>query len=272
MDEDRRSIERLRYHYEVERELADKLRHSTREQRAALYKTLYDELFRRVPDHPRLTRRETPESVARAVEARLAILKPLLNGDETFLEFAPGDCRLAIAVARYVKQVYAVDISDQSGELKEAPLNFKLIVYDGYNLELPKESIDIAFSYQFLEHLHPDDVEPHLELVCALLKEGGFYLLSTPHAYSGPHDISAYFSDTPQGFHLKEWTYRELLRAARNVGFRGMFIYRFGKPLRCVFLNWLNLLVESVVGGLPVRIRKRISRRLFNSVTVLLRK
>jgi hypothetical protein len=54
MDEDNRKIDRLRHHYEVERELAEKLRNSTREQRAGLYKTLYDELFKMVPDHPRL--------------------------------------------------------------------------------------------------------------------------------------------------------------------------------------------------------------------------
>ena len=40
MGKDNRTIERLRYHYEVERELAEKLRHSTREQRTNLYKTL----------------------------------------------------------------------------------------------------------------------------------------------------------------------------------------------------------------------------------------
>lgn len=272
MDEDSRTIERLRHHFEVERELAEKLRNSTRAQRTELYKTLYDELFKRVPDHPRLTRRETPESLARAISARLSILKPLLDKNQTFLEFAPGDCRLSIEVCNYVRYVYAVDISDQSGTLQNIPSNFKLIVYDGYNIDLPENSIDVVFSYQFLEHLHPDDVELHLRLVFKLLKNNGVYLLSTPHAFSGPHDISAYFSDTPQGFHLKEWTYSELFSVAKSVGFKNMSIYRFGKPIESGFLNWLNLTVEKAAGKLPGKVRKKISRRLFNSVTTLLRK
>ncbi|MGC8744460.1 MAG: class I SAM-dependent methyltransferase [Verrucomicrobiia bacterium] len=270
MREDNRTPERLRHHYEVERELANKLRNSTRKERTELYKTLYDELFKRVPDHPRLTRREAPESLAWAVEARLSILKPLLNEKHTFLEFAPGDCRLAIEVAKYVKQVYAVDISDQSGNLQDKPQNFKLIVYDGYNLDLPQESVDIAFSYQFLEHIHPEDVDLHLKLAFKILKKNGAYLLSTPHAFSGPHDISVYFSDIPQGFHLKEWTYSELFTAAKNAGFNKMLIYRFGKLVRCGFLNWLNLSLESAIGRLPVKLRKKISNRFFNSIIALL--
>ncbi len=272
MGKDNRTIERLRYHYEVERELAEKLRHSTREQRTNLYKTLYDELFQRVPDHPRLRRIENPESLARAVEARMTILRPLLNDVETFLEFAPGDCRLAFEVANYVKKVYAVDISDQSGKIKNIPSNFELIVYDGYNLDLPKASIDLVFSYQFLEHLHPDDVELHLQLAFSLLKENGVYLISTPHAFSGPHDISVYFSDTPQGFHLKEWTYSEVLQISKQIGFKQMLIYRFGRFLTLDILNRINLVLESIVGKLPRNLQRKISRRTFNSITVLLKK
>lgn len=271
MSEDGRSLDRLRHHYEVERELAQRLRNSTREERAELYKTLYDELFRRVPDHPRLTRRETPESIQKAISARMNLLKPLLKNIETFLEFAPGDCRLAFEVAKYVKQVYAADISDQSGT-NEKPQNFKLIVYDGYNLDVPENSIDLAFSYQFLEHLHPDDVELHLETAFRILKPGAGYLISTPHAFSGPHDISAYFSDTPQGFHLKEWTYRELFALAKKVGFSNAYVYRFGKPQKCSLINGLNLFVESIVSISPKKIRRVVCKRLFNSVIVLLKK
>jgi SAM-dependent methyltransferase len=271
MNENGRSLDRLRHHFEVERELAQRLRNSTREQRAELYKTLYDELFKRVPDHPRLTRRETPESVQKAITARMNLLRPLLQNVETFLEFAPGDCRLAFEVAKYVKQVYGVDISDQSGSEKK-PQNFTLLVYDGYNLNIPENSIDLAFSYQFLEHLHPDDVELHLQTAFRILKPGAGYLISTPHAFSGPHDISRYFSDTPQGFHLKEWTYRELVTLAKKVGFSGVFAYRFGKPQECLVINKANLWLESVMSVFPKKFRRLICKRLFNSVIVLLRK
>ena len=42
---ERRRPALLRQHYEVERELADRLRHATREQRRSLYGLVYDELY-----------------------------------------------------------------------------------------------------------------------------------------------------------------------------------------------------------------------------------
>jgi hypothetical protein len=55
---DGRSPERIRHHYEVEKELASKLRSASREQRRELYSKVYEELWKRVPDHPMLTRKE----------------------------------------------------------------------------------------------------------------------------------------------------------------------------------------------------------------------
>ncbi len=49
---DNRPPAMLRQHYEVEKELADRLRHATREERRILYGTVYDELYQRVPHHP----------------------------------------------------------------------------------------------------------------------------------------------------------------------------------------------------------------------------
>jgi SAM-dependent methyltransferase len=271
MDEDNRSLERLRHHFEVERELADRLRHSSRAGRTELFRTMYDQLFARVPDHPRLTRRDTEESSRRAVAARMALLRGRLDGVKSFLEFAPGDCRLAFEVCKQVAQVYAVDISDQTGGLKGVPGNFKLILYDGYTLSLPDNSVDLAYSYQFIEHLHPDDVEGHFRLIQRVLRPGGAYIFSTPHLFSGPHDISAGFAETPQGFHLKEWTYREMTSLLESVGYREARIYRLGQA-RGPLVSGLTRGVEAVLGGLPIRWRKRLSRRLFVSVCMLVRK
>ena len=80
---DQRTPERLRHHFEVEKELADRIRASSREERTELFSRLYDELFERVPDHPRLVRRETAEDSRRSVEARMAILGPHLGPEKT---------------------------------------------------------------------------------------------------------------------------------------------------------------------------------------------
>ena len=52
MNREIRSPERLQAHYEIERELADRLRMSRREERGSLYGEIYTELFARLPDHP----------------------------------------------------------------------------------------------------------------------------------------------------------------------------------------------------------------------------
>lgn len=264
--------ESLRRHFEVERELARRLRHSTRAERTPLFRTLYDELFQRVPDHSRKLRREDPEATARAVEARLCLLEPFLPGVQTFLEFAPGDCTLAYAVCPRVSRVLAVDISDQTGSLSRPPANFKLLVYDGYHLDLPDQSVDLAFSYMFLEHIHPDDVEDHFRLIWRLLRPGGIYAFATPHRFSGPHDISRNFSDEPEGFHMREWSYRELTDITRRLGYERAGLYRQRKFYASPLVNRVNDLVEAGMDWLPRRWEKRLSRRLFTSVNMAIRK
>ena len=138
------------------------------------------------------------------------ILRPHLAGVKTFMEIAPGDCRLAYEMCQHVEKVIALDISDQSGGQQNAPKNFHFETYDGYTLNLPDNSVDLAFSYQFLEHVHPDDHEDHFRTVLRVLRPGGAYIFDTPHKYSGPHDASFIFADEAEGMHLKEWTYREM--------------------------------------------------------------
>jgi len=269
MGVDERSQERLRHHYEVEKELGDRMRASSREERTELFSRLYDELFERVPDHPRLVRRETPDESRRSVEARMAILAPHLGAEKTLVEIAPGDCRLSYEACQHVKKVIGVDISDQRATSEAVPPNFELMVYDGYELDVEPGSADVAFSYQFLEHLHPDDVPLHLGLVHRVLKPGGCYIFDTPHAYSGPHDISRHFSDTPQGFHLKEWTYREMFAALREAGFSRSFTYRRRKARMSPVFNGLTLALEAGVGCLPRSLTGVLRNRLFLGVTMI---
>jgi SAM-dependent methyltransferase len=268
-----RSREQLLRHYEVERELADRLRASTREERAHLFATLYQELFDRVPDHPRLTRIETEEDRKRLMQRQWRLLEPLLTPQMSFLEIAPGDCLLSYEAARHVSRSFAADISDQRGpHLPPAPENFSFVVYDGYELPLEANSIDAAFSYQFLEHLHPDDVRPHLELILRVLKPGGFYLLSTPHCFTGPHDISRHFSDVPRGFHLKEWTHFELFAFMRELGFSECLPVRQGKPVTGGLMRGVLLGLERAISVLPRGLQKVLGNKLFQNVVLLARK
>lgn len=269
-----RSLERLRHHYEVEKELASRLRVSTREERPFLFQKLYQELFERVPDHPRLTRRESPEESRRKVEGQMRLLRPFLKPGSTLIEVAPGDCRLGYAAAvSGAGRVIGVDISDQrlAADRAHAPTNYELIVYDGYHLDLPDGIADVAFSYQFLEHLHPDDVRPHFEIVHRLLKPGGWYVFDTPHRFSGPHDISVVFGDELVGFHFQEWTLGDMKQHLQQCGFASMQAIKAGR--RCgPFMTAVWLLAEKVTGLLPLAWRKRIAGSLFQSVTVAAQK
>lgn len=265
-----RTQEQLLRHYQVEKELADRLRASTREERAHLFATLYQELFDRVPDHPRLTRIETAEDRQRLMQRQWRLLEPLLKPEMSFLEIAPGDCLLSYEAAKHVAKSYAADISDQRGpHLPPAPPNFTFVVYDGYDLPLEPNSIDAAFSYQFLEHLHPDDMRPHLELILRALKPGGFYLFSTPHCFTGPHDISRHFSDVPQGFHLKEWTHYEFFDLLKELGFSECLPVRQGKPVTSGLMRAVLLGLERAISMFPRRLQKKLGDKLFQNVVLL---
>jgi SAM-dependent methyltransferase len=259
----------MRHQFEVEKDLAIRLRASNRQGRTELFKTLYNELFERVPDHARLTRRETPESSARSVNTQLNLLRPALGPDKVLLEFAPGDCRLSKAAAPLVKKVIGVDISDQRSATDVFPENFDLIVYDGYNLPIPDASVDAVFSYQFLEHLHPDDVEPHFAMIARVLKPGGAYVFDTPHRFSGPHDVARYFTQDLVCLHMQEWTYRELRAIVHRQGFSKTFAYRSGKPLRSAIGNLINDGIEGFLDMLPRSLRWKLSQRFFASVAMM---
>jgi len=263
-----RSPERLRHHYEVERELAARLRESSREERTELFKNLYGELFERVPDHPRLTRRDTPERSRRNIEVQMRLLAPHLRGDSVLVEFAPGDCRLAHAAAKRCARVYGIDISDQRAPEDPSPANCELVVYDGYRLDLPDGCADIAFSYQFLEHLHPEDVDLHFETVRRLLKPGGVYVFDTPHRYSGPHDISRHFGGRLDCFHFQEWTYRGMRALLKRCGFVRSALHRGGRIRRGPLWNFANDALEIAISILPGPLRRSLAARLFRSVTL----
>ena len=264
-----RSLESLRHHFEVEKSLATRLRSSTRQERAELFKVLYEELFRLVPDHPRLTRVDQAAYQTRVANTQMRLLKPVVGLDKVVVEFAPGDCHLARVIAPHVKQVIGVDISDQRTPGEQFPSNFQLLVYDGSLVPMNPGSADVVFSYQFLEHLHPDDLAPHFQLAADLLRPGGVYIFDTPHRLSGPHDIAGAFGNDLVCLHMQEWTYRELRKRVRQHGFGQTFMYRRGKPVKSRILNALNDAVEATLDLLPHSLSKKLARRPFPSVTLM---
>jgi SAM-dependent methyltransferase len=257
-----RSPALLRQHYEVERELADRLRNATREQRRSLYGPVYDELYQRVPHHPQLTRKTSPELTREALAPQLRILRRYLRPETRLLEIGPGDCALSVVLAERVRQVYGLDVSEKITQRVSLPANFELILSDGTSVPLPPGSVDVAFSNQLMEHLHPDDALEQLEGIWRALRPGGVYICITPNRLNGPHDISQHFDPVATGFHLKEYTVGELGRLFRQVGFRRVQS----------FLGWRGhglpvpaapvVACESALAALPPGPRLRLGRTL----------
>lgn len=252
-----RTLEELRQHYEAERDLADRLRNAPQAERARLYGIVYDELFQRVPHHPQLTRISDAAAQEAAVTERMALLRRFLRPDTVFLEIGSGDCSLTRRVASLVAKCYALDVSQEILSKASAD-NIELVVSDGRSVPVPSASITVAYSYQVMEHVHPDDALEQLGNIYAALAPHGIYICVTPNRLNGPHDVSKYFDDVARGFHLREYTVTELCALFRSVGFRRIHCYvGIGGRYFRLPPSVLTML-EAALSSLPHRLRRQV--------------
>lgn len=205
----------LRALYELEKSLADRLREADRERRQSLYGEVYDQYFRSLPQSAE------PHPSDEQTHLQRRLLGPFLGSSTVFLEVGSGDGTLARSLAPEVRQVWSVEASNvvaSSGRVPD-PKNFRHVTPELAQEEVTPASVDLAFSCHFLEHLHPDDVAAHFRQILGWLKPGAPYVSVTPNRLHGPHDISGYFADVPEGFHLREYAHFELAAALRAAGF-----------------------------------------------------
>jgi len=258
-----RSPAELHRDYLIEKELAGRLRDATGPERLALYGTLYDEMYLRTPKHPQLVQKASEERRARTIGKQFALVRRFRNRNATFLEVGPGDCTFALAMCAHFKAVIGVDVSPEISRRTDAPANFRLEISNGVQIPCSTESIDIVYSNQLMEHLHPEDARRQLEEIHRVLKPGGKYICITPSALSGPHDISFYFETSPQGFHIREYTNLDLTRLFSAVGFRNTACYVGGNKLVFRAPKLFVTALEKVLLSLPVRWQKRLARSPF---------
>lgn len=257
-----RTLEQLQEHYEIEKKLANILRNANREERRYLYNVLYDELFRQVPHHPQLNLKTNSKLRLTTVSRRMKLLKRFLNSESTFLEIGAGDCSLSLEVAKYVKKVYAIDVSEEITKHEIFPENFELIISNGCSILIPEGSITIAYSKDLMEHLHPEDAFDQLRNIVKALTYGGKYICITPNRLSGPHDISKYFDSVATGFHLKEYTVTELSELFAKVGFSQISTYIGGEGIYMKFPSLPIKMFERLLSMLPFWFRRKTSTML----------
>jgi SAM-dependent methyltransferase len=255
---DTRSPERLRFHYEVERELSDRLRTASAAERTTLYGELYNELFARVTDHPQLVRKASEQQRTAGAFAQVALLEQWLTPDMHVLEIGAGDCAVTRVLSARVRKVTAVDVSDAiaSGTL---PDNVDLRITDGRTLPVENGTVDLAYSNQLLEHLHPDDAGLHAREVRRVLRDGGRYVCLTPHRFAGPSDISKHFDEEATGFHLKEYTLGDLQVLFKSAGFRRVDVLARAKALNFLMPVTPLVAAERLLERQPPARRRRVA-------------
>lgn len=256
-----RSTEAIRRHYDIEKTLAARLRGASREERSSLYRTVYDDLFRLLPDHPQLVRKQSPEQARRKITAQLGLLGPYLRSDAVFLELGAGDCALSLEIAKRVKQVFAVDVSEQITAGVQRPDNLTVVNCDGCTIPLSPNTVDVVYSNQLIEHVHPDDLVQQLGSVRSVLRQNGTYLCVTPNRLNGPHDTSKYFDDEATGLHIKEYTNAELQALFLAAGFSDCCAYAGAEGRYLRLPVSLPVMIEMILQRFPISIRRSIARR-----------
>lgn len=257
--DEHRSLAQVREHYAVEVALAERLRRGGPAERPVLYRKVYNELFRRIPHHPQLTRKFTEDEERLDVERQLSFLRPHLKSQDVFLEIGAGDCAMSRQVASICERVYALDVSSEIANGQPLPSNCEFVLSSGCDIPLPALSVDVVYSNQLMEHLHPDDAEVQLRNIVCAIRPGGKYICVTPNRISGPWDVSMYFDDVARGFHLREYSLEELTDLLHRAGFSRVDVYAGGRGYFMRVPKHVVRLAESLLERLPYSVRSRLA-------------
>lgn len=271
--------ELLRQRFAVERELSDRLRHASAQERRGLYSEVYDQFHAQFPYLRYLGESGGEQTAAERPSRYFRLLSRFLTPETVYLEVGPGDCALSREVAEHVRQVYAVDVSEHA-MLKGGPLptNMKAIISDGCSVPIAPESIDVAFSSNLIEHLHPDDALEQTTNIFDALKPGGVYMCITPNRINGPHDVSVKVGEpVAVGFHLKEYAYSDLIPLMKQVGFEHVHGYldlkgKFITPLPAPVITGFETALQALPNGLRKRAKRPLLTRAMLVVRVVARK
>jgi SAM-dependent methyltransferase len=257
--------------YETEKALRGRLLAAPAQQRAAVFLKAYDELLERCPWHPALG--EAAGSDTARQQRLVQALQPFLprNRGARILEIGCGMGELLSGLSELGYDCTGLDVSRIRIERLQRRQGRRLRFQQAEGTRLPfaAASFDLVISIQLFEHLHPDDAEPHLCETCRVLKPGGRYLLETPNKWAGPGDVSRFFSDRPEGFHLREYSISELSRLMSRAGYAQVSVARWRRE---ILSAEAAIRVERLWKLLPRSVRRRRTFGLHNPLYVARKK
>lgn len=257
-------------HWELERRLAGELLASSPETRWDVFERCYTTLYRQCP-----WLNDNVDASDQGGDLDFGQFLKLLEGVTDVYEIGSGKARLLSYLAHHGFRCVATEITRERGRRyldPDAAVQWRST--DGVNLTRfePPGSFDAVISTHVIEHMHPDDVAPHLENVHALLRPAGRYVFNMPHKFAGPMDLSEVFGlHETVCMHLREYTWAETAAACRKAGFTRLeAVYvapralRRRLPVRSFsgrgYLAYVQA-VEAVLDALPVKVRHAVANR-----------
>ena len=221
----------------------DRIKTSERAQRNAIYQEAYDGLY------GQWEQAALPATHPRRLK-RIAVFKAIIgHGHERILEMGCGFGDLTLELAGHAGLVIGTDVSAKAIELAkkrkagraahELPGTVDFLQMDAVTLKFPDGWFDVAISTSMIEHLHPDDVLPHLQSVRRVLKPGGRYIIWCPNRLGHHHARDG---------HLTEFSYGELMTTMSGLGFGEFRSTVFNKPplVSCCFKAFLENLLFTL--------------------------
>lgn len=186
---------------------------------------------------------------------RIAVYKNIVGrGHERVLEIGCGPGDLTYALRDHARSVIGVDLSAENLRLarmrKELWLlqkgrveTVEFIQMHARELGFPGESFDYVVSTSMIEHLQPNDVQPHLEEVRRVLKSQRSYLVWCPNRLGHHKDRAE---------HLSMLSYAELMEKMRRAGFREFCSPLFNSPP--MVDTGFKVFLERVMSALRLKI------------------
>jgi len=214
----------LNKQYEIEKKWAEVIKNAQNKQERELFiKNGYNELRKFYFDNN--IKSENSSFGTNDIEDFLIL--NLIGKNKIILEIGFGSGNTIRNLAPFQKKIIGIEKSDYCLKMVNSKLgNFKnvdLNIGDLLETKFTKDNFDAVYCIQVLEHLVPKEVGSYLNKIHDILKRNAILIISTCNRFTGPHDISKNFSEVAKGFHLKEYTYLELTKMLKEVGFRKIY-------------------------------------------------